>query len=732
MVKKLYKIILSTAISTFNHLVHVCDKMSSEMFKARYDNYRLVRVHLESAEHVTLFTELEAESDSFTYYGHALRFPQSLTILVAAHKIYEFQDIVDRYHVKWDVLQQNIQNLIDAEKSTIKPKGTPAEDFDWNHYHHLETIFRWMDKQISENDFVTGFEIGKTYEGKPIRGLKISKQEGNTGVFIDSGIHAREWIAPAVATYTINQLIHSKDPAIVDLALNFDWYFVPVLNADGYVNTFEKDRLWRKNTKPYGRCRGVDLNRNFDINWGGTGASHNKTTYDFCGSEAFSEPEAKAIKDFLDKHTKDYRIQTYFSLHSFSQLYMFPYGYNTEKVKNYEDLKKIGAKAVEAIKDTHGKVYVAGSSIETIYPNSGTSMDYVYEHYDIPITFTIELRGDKSTPTFFTMASDTDENKARYDFYRLIRLSLENEEQVSVLQEVEVSSDSYTFYGQATKAPQDLMILVPAHKIYEIQDIIERFKIKFKILERNVQKLIDDEKATIKPKNTSADDFGWDHYYHLDTIYRWMDKLINDNEFVTAFDLGKTHEGILIRGLKISKQKGNTGVFVEAGIHAREWIAPAVATYTINELIHSKDPAIVDLALNFDWYFVPVLNADGYVITFEKDRFWRRNTQPYGRCRGVDLNRNFDKIGERAVEGIRKVHGRIYDTGSTFETIYQNSGSSVDYAYENYDIPIAFTIELRGPRDTPNLFLLPADEIKPTSEEILSSFVAVLNEARTL
>jgi hypothetical protein len=179
-----------------------------------------------------------------------------------------------------------------------------------------------------------------------------------------------------------------------------------VLNADGYINTFEKDRLWRKNTKPYGRCRGVDLNRNFDINWNGTGSSAKVCAYDFCGSSAFSEPEAKSIKIFLDQHANEYRIKTYLSLHSFSQLYMFPYGYVTDRVRNYEDLQKVGLKAVEAIKNTHGKVYVTGSSIETIYPSSGSSMDYAYQNYDIPIAFTIELRGPKDTPNLFILPAN--------------------------------------------------------------------------------------------------------------------------------------------------------------------------------------------------------------------------------------------------------------------------------------------------------------------------------------
>jgi hypothetical protein len=62
------------------------------------------------------------------------------------------------------------------------------------------------------------------------------------------------------------------------------------------------------------------------------------------------------------------------------------------------------------------------------------------------------------------MACDSSQNKARYDFYRLIRLNLKTDEHIRLFQELEEESDSYTFYGHALKAPQDLTILVAAHK----------------------------------------------------------------------------------------------------------------------------------------------------------------------------------------------------------------------------------------------------------------------------
>lgn len=123
------------------------------------------------------------------------------------------------------------------------------------------------------------------------------------------------------------QCILFTDPDVIDIANNFDWYFFPIVNPDGYKHSFDMDRLWRKNRKPYGLYRGVDLNRNFDSNWNGTGSSSDSSRYDFCGSSAGSEPEVAAIQTFVKSIPN---LKTYLSLHSFSQLLMFPYGYTTD------------------------------------------------------------------------------------------------------------------------------------------------------------------------------------------------------------------------------------------------------------------------------------------------------------------------------------------------------------------------------------------------------------------
>lgn len=62
-----------------------------------------------------------------------------------------------------------------------------------------------------------------------------------------AGIHAREWITPATSTYAINQMVENGDGTY-----GVDWYFLPLVNPDGYEHSHVIDRLWRKNrSNPY-------------------------------------------------------------------------------------------------------------------------------------------------------------------------------------------------------------------------------------------------------------------------------------------------------------------------------------------------------------------------------------------------------------------------------------------------------------------------------------------------
>lgn len=57
-------------------------------------------------------------------------------------------------------------------------------------------------------------------------------------------------------------------------------------------------------------------------------------------------------------------------------------------------------------------------------------------------------------------------------------------------------------------------------------------------------------------------------------------------------------------------------LFIEGGMHAREWISPAFTLYIINQLL--ENPAYTE---KLDWIVLPVVNPDGYEYTWTTVRF---------------------------------------------------------------------------------------------------------------
>ena len=59
------------------------------------------------------------------------------------------------------------------------------------------------------------------------------------------------------------------------------------------------------------------------------------------GPEPFSEPESKAVSNYIFQIRS--RIKIFFSLHSYSQLWLLPWGYTTEQPTDVQNLVKFFA-----------------------------------------------------------------------------------------------------------------------------------------------------------------------------------------------------------------------------------------------------------------------------------------------------------------------------------------------------------------------------------------------------
>ena len=90
--------------------------------------------------------------------------------------------------------------------------------------------------------------------------------------YIGGGIHAREWISPATAMYIATYFteMYGTDSELTAILDKVTFHIVPMQNPDGYEYSHTNERLWRKNRRDNGGgVYGVDLNRNFDWQWGG-------------------------------------------------------------------------------------------------------------------------------------------------------------------------------------------------------------------------------------------------------------------------------------------------------------------------------------------------------------------------------------------------------------------------------------------------------------------------------
>ena len=166
----------------------------------------------------------------------------------------------------------------------------------------VKLMYEWYEDIGTKYDFVTMETIGETLEGRQIKIVKINSENVDLPViFIDAGIHAREWISPAAVMFFVHKMVKmiAKGKGEGNLA-SFQWHIVPLANPDGYQYSIDKDRMWRKNRQSNkgSKCEGVDLNRNFQLAYG-TASSSNPCQEDFRGANAFSEKESVTIRDYL-------------------------------------------------------------------------------------------------------------------------------------------------------------------------------------------------------------------------------------------------------------------------------------------------------------------------------------------------------------------------------------------------------------------------------------------------
>lgn len=294
---------------------------------------------------------------------------------------------------------------------------------------------------------------GDALPGYPLRAIRVTNEAvaGSSTIagetvtrgqkpvfFLMANIHAREITTPEIAMRFLDLLLddYGADADVTWLVDYHEIWIVPTANPDGHwlVELGEEEEYGglpfyqRKNAKQAnlidgvddcsawppagGDHYGVDLNRNHSFAWGGDGSNPEPCSPTFRGAAPASESEVAQLEALIralvpdqrgpemDDPAPDDTTGLFITLHSFSDLVLWPWGHLYVDAPNKADLQAIGDK----LATFNGYRSCQAAAWDCLYAAAGASDDWAYGELGIP-AFTFEI-GSEFMPPYEDIDTD--------------------------------------------------------------------------------------------------------------------------------------------------------------------------------------------------------------------------------------------------------------------------------------------------------------------------------------
>ncbi|HOP22497.1 MAG TPA: M14 family zinc carboxypeptidase [Gammaproteobacteria bacterium] len=308
---------------------------------------------------------------------------------------------------KSERLQQSLIINQNAQVDIHEGSGIPG----FSCYRTVEETFATAESLVANypglaswGDFGDSWE--KTQNAQSGYNLNVLKITNNANtfdkpaLFVTSGIHAREYTNSELATRFAEWLLSSygEDADATWLVDYNEVHLMLHANPDGRKKA-ETGLSWRKNTNnnhcPNTNSRGIDLNRNFNFEWGCCGGSSTSACEQtYRGPIATSEPESEAIQLYMDALYTDYREDDlasvapdttegiYLDIHSYGELILSSWGFSTAIPPNGSGILSLARKF--AYFNNYAPQLGSTGIVD------GSTKDYAYGRFGVP-GYTIEL-----------------------------------------------------------------------------------------------------------------------------------------------------------------------------------------------------------------------------------------------------------------------------------------------------------------------------------------------------
>ena len=336
-------------------------------------------------------------------------------------------DLAEAIYNTYPSVPNRLPNILDFQKkhSFNFDVHTGGDNIFFNEYQPMSVIVPWMKLMASMfTSHVNFINIGVSFEGRDIPALRIgvrptNSQEAPTGrktIIVNGGSHAREWISTASVNYIAWSLIteYGKSDLITKMVHDFDWVFIPTLNPDGYVYSWDNDRLWRKNRQQTHLrfCKGIDLDRSFGYEWDGTDYQSNPCSESYPGDEPFQAVEAQRLAEWAQAEEANNNVTFVglLDLHSYSQQVLYPYSYSCDvEPPTLENLEELGIGLAKNIHLESGERYTVQSACEgsvgfeskkgkkemrkaRVESGAGSAIDWFYQEMKVRYSYQLKLR----------------------------------------------------------------------------------------------------------------------------------------------------------------------------------------------------------------------------------------------------------------------------------------------------------------------------------------------------
>eukprot|EP01024_Parvocaulis_polyphysoides_P051502 TRINITY_DN50739_c0_g1_i1.p1 TRINITY_DN50739_c0_g1~~TRINITY_DN50739_c0_g1_i1.p1 ORF type:complete len:468 (+),score=48.16 TRINITY_DN50739_c0_g1_i1:183-1586(+) len=309
------------------------------------------------------------------------------------------------------------------EKQTTTHTGP-----DYTYYHKYEDLLKEVDHVVEDNPDLMRVE---TLKGSDVADNKEYSAEikvvtvelggitddhsGKMRILLNYGQHGREIITCEAALYLLDMLMdldrmrdsvkHRPNGEQIEALLdNTVFKVIPMENVQGRRKVENGEWCLRKNG------RGVDTNRNWDINFGKKEKDYDPYE-EYPGKHPFSEPESQIIMQVV----QDFEPHVWINVHSGTYALFMPYDHMasipnvTGSAEQLTMLKQLNEIVCE-------KKCAVGSGGQAVgYLAHGTATDYVYEKMKVPLSFTWEIYGDEKASYNECFKMFNPINKETYD-----------------------------------------------------------------------------------------------------------------------------------------------------------------------------------------------------------------------------------------------------------------------------------------------------------------------------